>query len=296
VRICVIFNPCAKGEKAKRFRDQLATIASHSAIKPTLAPGGGRFLAAEAVREGFDTIVAAGGDGTLNEALNGIADEPEALADVRLAVLPVGTVNVFAREIGMPLKLTAAWETILRGRETSIDLPQMQFSAEGQACQRHFIQMAGAGLDAQAIALVDWKLKRSIGQFAYMIAGLKAMRGKLTAIRVSHGSTSASGELVLLGNGRYYGGELPVFHRASYRDGLLDICVFPKVNWFVLARYFWGFLSQRLFKPGNDPYFQAPSVNLESDSAARFELDGENVGHLPATCSIQRQGLRIIIP
>ncbi len=296
MRICVIFNPCAKGEKAKRFRQHLDRFADHCALKLTSAPGDGRSLASEAVREGYDTIIAAGGDGTLNEVLNGIGDEPEGFSNVRLGVLPLGTVNVFARELGMPLVVSRAWNVIQRGHETTIDLPRMQFESQGKPQQRYFAQMAGAGWDAQAIALVEWNLKKRIGQFAYMIAGLRAMYGKLPKITVSVGSTSVDCELVVLGNGRYYGGELPVFHQANFRDGLLDVCVFPKVSWFVLIRYFCGFLSQRLFRSGTEPYFQTEFVKLESADSAWFELDGENCGHLPATCSIQRQALRIIVP
>jgi diacylglycerol kinase (ATP) len=296
MRICIIFNPCAKGEKARKFRQHLDAFAGECALKQTTAAGGGRPLAAEAVREGYDTIVAAGGDGTLNEVLNGIGDEPGGFSKVRLGVLPVGTVNVFARELGMPLNLPQAWETIRRGRDTCIDLPQMEFEHKGQPRRRYFAQMAGAGWDAQAIDLVDWNLKKKIGQFAYMVAGLKAMHGVLPKIKVTSGSIATTGELVVIGNGRYYGGELPVFHRANFRDGLLDVCVFPKVGWLILLRYFWGFVSQRLFTPGDEPYFQTASLKLESATPAVFQLDGENVAALPASGSIQREALRVIVP
>src|SRR5258705_2208413 len=98
MKVCVIFNPAARGEKAKQFRDRLAALSTRVELKPTYAAGTGRALAAEAVREGFKTIVAAGGDGTLNEVVNGLADEPEGLARTRLGGLPLGTLNVFARE------------------------------------------------------------------------------------------------------------------------------------------------------------------------------------------------------
>src|SRR5208282_1868611 len=123
VRVCVIFNPTAKGEKAKRFRRHLELIAAECALKQTVAAGGARALAAQAVGEGFDTVVAAGGDGTLNEVLNGIGDVKDGFERARLAVLPLGTVNVFARELGLPMDLKRDWEIIRAGRETRIDLP-----------------------------------------------------------------------------------------------------------------------------------------------------------------------------
>ena len=110
MRACVIFNPTARGEKAKRFRRHLDAFGSQCALKLTAAMGDARRLAAEAVVEGCGTVVAAGGDGTLNEVLNGIGDVPNGFDQARLAVLPLGTVNVFARELGIPTRLDRAWE------------------------------------------------------------------------------------------------------------------------------------------------------------------------------------------
>src|SRR5436309_12021374 len=112
MKICIIFNPAARGEKANRFREHLGTLSTECALKPTYAPGAGRTLAAEAVREGFELVVAAGGDGTVNEVLNGIGDEPEGYSRACFGVLPLGTVNVFAKEIAMPMNFAAAWDVL----------------------------------------------------------------------------------------------------------------------------------------------------------------------------------------
>src|SRR5258707_446319 len=95
MRTCIIFNPAAKGEKARHFRKALDEIGAQTTLKLTTAAGDARRLAAEAVTEGFDTVVAAGGDGTVNEVLNGLGDAPNGFESARLAVLPLGTVNVF---------------------------------------------------------------------------------------------------------------------------------------------------------------------------------------------------------
>ena len=145
VRTCVIFNPAARGEKARRFRHQLDAIGPQCALKATTAPDDARRLAAEAVADGFELIVAAGGDGTVNEVLNGIGDAPDGFARARLGVLPLGTVNVFARELKIPLRIGQAWEALQRGRETRIDLPRVEFSANGVRQKKYFVQLAGAG-------------------------------------------------------------------------------------------------------------------------------------------------------
>src|SRR5690349_16754516 len=147
MRKCVIFNPTARGEKAKRFRRHLDAIASECALKMTAAPGDARKLASEAIAEGFEIVVAGGGDGTVNEVLNGIGDAPDGFERARLGVLPLGTVNVFARELGIPSQLEPAWQTIRAARETRIDLPRVEYVEHGRAARRSFAQPAGAGPD-----------------------------------------------------------------------------------------------------------------------------------------------------
>ena len=125
MRTCVIFNPAARGEKATRFRRHLDAIGEQCKLKLTTAAGDARRLATEAVQEGFEILVAAGGDGTLNEVLNGIGDASGGFDRVRLGVLPLGTVNVFARELAIPSRLEKAWDIIRAGHQTRIDLPSV---------------------------------------------------------------------------------------------------------------------------------------------------------------------------
>jgi YegS/Rv2252/BmrU family lipid kinase len=296
VRTCVIFNPAARGNKARHFRHQLDAIGSQCALKATTAPGDARRLAAAAVGEGFDLIIAAGGDGTVNEALNGLGDAPDGFARARLGVLPLGTVNVFARELKIPLRIERAWDVLQRGREMRIDLPRVEFSASGERQKQYFAQLAGAGMDARAIELVDWGLKKKIGPLAYFIAGLKALREQKSKIIVRAEGREIRGELVLIGNGHLYGGPLGIFPPADLRDGLLDICVFPRVNWLTMFRCAPGLLARRSLPERIVQRVRTATFELTGDPAAAFELDGEWVGHLPATFSVEREKLRVIVP
>jgi diacylglycerol kinase (ATP) len=296
VRPCVIFNPAAKGDKARSFRRHLDAFGSRCALRLTAAAGDAHRLAAEAVSEGFETIVAAGGDGTINEVLNGIGDAPNGFERVRLGVLPLGTVNVFARELAIPAKVEIAWEIICRGRESRIDLPCVGYGGSDGAKRRFFVQLAGAGLDARAIELVRWETKKKLGPLAYVIAGFDALRGPPSAITATAAGHSASGALVLIGNGRLYGGRFRIFPKANLCDGLLDVCVFPQVNWLTLARCGPGLLLRGRLPAGVAHTFQTESLTLTSLSPAPFELDGELIAHLPATISVQRSRLRVIIP
>ena len=333
VRVCVIFNPAARGEKARRFRRHLSEIGAQSSLKLTTAPGDARRLAAEAVREDFEIVVAAGGDGTVNEVLNGIGDEPGGFEHTRLAVLPLGTVNVFARELGLPRKLESAWPLIVAGRETQIDLPRVEYAGQGGRERRYFVQLAGAGLDARAVELVNWELKKKIGPLAYVWAGLQAAWGEPAKISVSMPTAARAnpgmapvrdsriqetagrapavgtqdhvasletlpmtGALVLVGNGRLYGGDFRVFSGADLRDGLLDVCLFPRANWLTVARCGPSLLLRGCLPASVAECFSTPFLSLSSSNPVPLELDGELIGHLPAQFSVERERLRVIVP
>jgi YegS/Rv2252/BmrU family lipid kinase len=265
-------------------------------VKQTAAAGDARRLACEAVKEGFEIVVATGGDGTVNEVLNGIGDVPDGFERACLGVLPLGTVNVFARELNIPVRLEPAWEIIRRARETIIDLPQVEYVRDGTKERRYFAQLAGAGLDARAVELVKWQVKKMVGPLAYVLAGLHAVLGPPYRISVAEADNSADGGLVLIGNGRLYGGQYTIFPQADLRDGFLEVCVVSKVNWLTLARcspnmLFYGTLPASVTKT-----FRAQSLTLTSESKTPLQIDGECIGHLPAKFSLERSRLRVVVP
>lgn len=296
MRTCVIFNPTARGDKARRFRRHLDEVAARSELRLTRSPGDAGRLATQAVEDGFDTIVAAGGDGTVNEVLNGLAAAPGGLERARLAVLPLGTVNVFARELGIPGSLKAAWEIVLRGSEAQIDLPRAETRGPPALRPRYFAQLAGAGLDARAIELVHYPLKRRIGPLAYLYAGLKALSEKPGRIVAEAGGDRAEGGLVLIGNGRLYGGPYRLFPDADLRDGLLEACVFPRVNWMTLARCGPNLLLGGQVPKSSTVMLRGPTVSLAADGETAFEVDGEWAGRLPVSFSIAGERLRVVVP
>lgn len=296
MRACVIFNPAARGEKAQRLGQLLQSFTRDCHCQPTSAAGDARLFATEAVRQGFDTVIAAGGDGTLNEVLNGLGDIPDGFSKTRLGVLPLGTINVFARELGIPLDLKRAWETILEGNEICIDLPRAEFQHEGKTVSRYFAQLSGTGLDSNAVAMVNWELKKKIGPLAYVVSGMKALQLPQSKITATSAAGSFSGELVMIGNGRFYGGNFTLFSKADLRDGQLHLCVFPKVSWPILFRAGIGLVTKSLHRLCGAQEFQSNSVTLTADRKTFLQLDGENVGELPATISIQPKILRVIVP
>jgi YegS/Rv2252/BmrU family lipid kinase len=296
MKTCVIFNPVARGDKARTFQTRLKEISRDAMLKPTTCPGDARRLAAEAVREGFDTIVAAGGDGTLNEVLNGIGDEGGGFNRVRLGVLPLGTVNVFAKELKLPQDFPGAWQIIQRGNEMLIDAPWANYISEGRAQRRYFAQLAGAGLDSRAVELVNWELKKRFGFLSYLVAGFQALGENLPQIEVTNGRDTASGQLVLIGNGKFYGGRFTVFPLADLCDGVLEAVIFPHVNLESVTRAGWGMLTDNFHSGQHTVQFQGTHLELKCSKPVPFQLDGENVAPLPATFGVEHRALRVIVP
>ena len=144
--------------------------------------------------------------------------------------------------------------------------------------------------------MVEWPLKRRIGPLAYVVAGLKALNEPPARITVSGGQHTATGALVLIGNGSRYGGEFKIFPGADNRDGRVDVCVFPKTNWWTLLRVGPSLLLRRRLPRGVAQSFQTDALELASAGPTPLEVDGEAVGHLPASLSVKRNAIRVVVP
>jgi len=155
----VILNPFAGNlETARDWQERVESIVRGLPIRITSHAGEAEALARRAVEEGFGRVVAAGGDGTVNQVANGIAG-----TKATLGILPMGTINVFAMELGLPSNdLLRCWEIVQNGNVRLVDLP----SANG----RYFVQLGGIGLDAQAVKETTLAFKRSLGPFSYLIS------------------------------------------------------------------------------------------------------------------------------
>jgi YegS/Rv2252/BmrU family lipid kinase len=289
-KLFVIFNPAARGEKSRRARRFLEAKEGPSVtLAPTQRAGEAKALAARAVAEGYRIIVAAGGDGTINEIINGMGT-----SGVALGVLPLGTVNVFAKELRIPARLEPAWQAIESAHVCTIDLAR----AEANGSTRYFIQLAGVGFDAHAVRSASWSLKKRVGPLSYVWAGIRSLSKSHPAVEVSlnGGVPLGSGAAVLVGNGRFYGGRFALFPRARMDDGLLDVCMFETVRYWDVLRYGQGILRGAHIGVGGVTYFQAENLQCRADGPAPFELDGEDAGDAPVAFSVLPRALRVIVP
>jgi YegS/Rv2252/BmrU family lipid kinase len=242
--------------------------------------------AREAAQLGYDVVIAAGGDGTVHEVVNGIAGTHTALA-----VIPGGTTNVWVREIGAPWHPGDVAAMIERGERQRIDL--------GMAGDRYFLLMASLGIDSTVTAVLPSETKQRFGRLAYVARGLR----ELTRYRGVRADISADGHalrlpllLALVGNTRSYGGVLLISHRARATDGLLDLVAYR-------AGGVAGFAGQILATalgwhhrvPGT-VYRHVEHVNVSTRPSVPVQADGEVIGHTPMTFRIAPRALDVIVP
>ena len=281
----VILNPAARGARTQRLRKQVEELARGSILCATTQAGEAERLARHAVTEGYRRIVAAGGDGTINEIVNGIAGH-----NVALGLMPLGTMNVFATELGLPVNdLANCWKIIERNRTHRVDLPR--------ANRKHFVQLAGVGLDAQAVKETSRAFKRSFGPLSYLISAVQIASRTPPVLRIeSEDAVTSEGSVVLVGNGRLYGGRFPFFKQAVMDDGLLDVIVFKRLNYVDIIRYLQDVVFTPQISSPEVEYFQTKHLRVTSDESVPVENDGELVGNCPVEFKIRAGGLRVLTP
>ena len=281
----VILNPTARSDRAKRWRARVESLARGCTVCASSSAGETEMLARKAAAEGFAKVVAAGGDGTIHAVVNGLAGSP-----ATLGLLPIGTVNVFAIELGLPIhNLDSCWDIIEGDQVRLIDLP----SANG----KYFVQLAGVGLDAQAVKETSLTLKRNFGPLSYLISAAQIAARKPPRLFLESSNTAVNeASFVLIGNGRRYGGPFPFFKHAVLDDGLLDVVAFKQVGYLEIIKYLQDvFFSSDINLPEVE-YFQTERLQISSDQDVPVDLDGELVGNCPVEFVLRDQRLRVLAP
>jgi diacylglycerol kinase (ATP) len=281
----IILNPAAHSERARRWRARLEELVKGCRVCATVRAGDAESLARQAAGEGILKIVAAGGDGTINEVVNGLAGTP-----AQLGLLPIGTVNVFATELGIPSHdLPMCWEIIQAGHTRLIDLPR----ANGKC----FVQLAGVGLDAQVVKETSAVLKRNFGPLSYLISAAQIATRQPPRLSIeSPDSPITEGSFVLIGNGRHYGGPFPFFKQAVMDDGLLDVVAFKQIGYLEIIKYLQDvFFSSEIRTPEVE-YFQTRKLRITSDQEVPVELDGELGGNCPVQFEMHERTLPVLTP
>jgi YegS/Rv2252/BmrU family lipid kinase len=282
----VILNPFAGSiESVRDWKERIESLVKGLPVRITAHAGDAETLARRAVDEGFQRVVAAGGDGTVNNVANGIAG-----SHATLGILPLGTVNVFAMELGLPSNdLQRCWDVIQAGNVRLVDLP----SANG----RHFVQLGGIGLDAQAVKETTLAFKRSLGPLSYLIsaAHIAARQPPKLSIK-SEDAAVREGSFLLVGNGRLYGGPFPFFKQAAVDDGLLDVVVFKRLGFLEILKYLHDVVFSSDIRVPEVEYFQTRHLRVSSDQDVPMELDGELAGNCPVDFEMHEKALSVLAP
>lgn len=291
MRLRVIANPTAGQGRGGRALDEalecLRVLGAVVDLRTTAARGDAERLAGESGPANADVVVVAGGDGTINEVVNGLDGR------LPLGLLPLGTANVLARELGIPLgDAGAACEIITTAQPRPLDL--------GECNGRRFVLMAGIGFDAEAVKEVPPSVKDLIGAPAYVISGLKALAQIPGAIRyrlfLPDREVRARGMMLVVANAASYGGPLQMAPRASIDDGLLDLCFFAERNRLAFLGQLANVLLGRQLHDPRFLYERTAEVRVACYPTASIQLDGDYFGRTPAHVRALPGALQVLAP
>lgn len=273
----VIVNPASgrgsASDTARRMATRLHNDGMAVDVLETVAPGHAHSYA-ERLASTVDVLVSVGGDGTLNEIVNGVIDSGE---DKPVAVVPSGTANVVSHELGLPGSLDQLADIVREGAVRRIDL--------GMAGDRRFIMCAGIGFDAQIVELVSQQRGGDgIMMLDYALPTMQTLMGyrfPQMRVEVNGEVVEDAATFVVIGNMRRYGGPFRLFSEATPDDGMLDICCLHGDKILDLLRYSWSAFWHALPAEVDVSYHKAEHCRIDADSPVLVQVDGDRGGQLP---------------
>jgi YegS/Rv2252/BmrU family lipid kinase len=293
-RTTIIYNPFAGGLKGRRFQrleqaHRLLAAGYEVTLVPTTGPSTAGDIAQRSIQTGAELILAAGGDGTINEVIAGMVKSP-----VPLGILPGGTANVLANELGLGNNMQAAARRIAACVPRRIALGRLECGARS----RHFLLMAGAGFDADTVHRVSDGFKARFGKLSYWVAGFAQIVNRLPEFDVAIDGRAHRCSFALTSRVRNYGGDFEIARRASLLDDRFEIVLFEGSHGFRYVKYLMGMTAGRLEGMTGVSFFHARRVVLSAitDAPVHLQTDGEYAGVLPATLEIVPDALTLLIP
>ena len=286
-RVLVIHNPTAGWRRRLHLSQvlhHLAELGCSVTVRRTRAPGDAESLARAAKEAECDVVVAAGGDGTINEVANGLAGKP-----IPLAVIPLGTANVLAEEIGMPRSPRRVARVIAEAPPTPIHL--------GIANGRLFLLMAGVGFDAKVVAHVDPRFKRRFGRLAYVLVSLVGLfRFSRSEYHVTVDGETYRAASAIIANGRYYGGRFSCAPLARLTDPLLHVCLFQRSGPLRAMRYGLWLLLGRLDRLPDFRVVPGRRIKVEGANGEPVQADGDIIAQSPLKVVPASQAISMLMP
>jgi diacylglycerol kinase (ATP) len=256
----------------------------------TTGPGDAARVAAEAAKERISQVIVSGGDGTINEAVQGLVG-----TETRLAIIPRGTANVLAREIGLPLDLSGAIDVVGKGKTRNIHVGIA--IDELNRTRRYFLLMAGIGLDAAVVNQVNPLLKKHLGRGAFWLTGLGQLANwhpVLFKLEVNGETYDAT--FVNIGNAPSYGGDLAITPGASLDQPEFEICIIQTRSRIRYLRLLSSAMRRDGIKAGRAGVCFARATHASATGNVPVQVDGEVIGNLPMSFEIAPHTIEIVVP
>ncbi len=257
----------------------------------TTGPGHAGEIARQEVDRGAELILVAGGDGTINEVVNGMA-----FSDVPLGVLPAGTANVLACELGIGKSMERAAEALA---DTVLERVALGSIANGsEESKRYFLLMAGAGLDADIVYHLNGRLKQAFGKVAYWIGGFSRVGRRFPEITVEANGCEFRSSFALLSRVRNYGGDLEIAPTISLLDDEFEMVLFEGESSLGFLKYMLGVVMRQQQNMQGITILRTRQAEFSSAGGQKIHLqvDGEYVGVAPARVEIVPNALTLLVP
>ena len=286
----LIYNPMARrmlngqAEKLRQLLNALAAYGIRVEAVPTVRPVDASLLAHQAVASGCDLVIACGGDGTINEVITGMAK-----SQVPLMIVPGGTANVLAKEIGLRGNLVQSTELIRTGVIRRISL--------GKAERRYFVLMAGIGVDARIISVLNYKLKRRLGEGSFWIAGFKQLfQYHFPSFELRIDGRPEHAPFAVISKAKNYGGPFRITSQADLFSDKFDVCLFQSCDRWRYLHYLWNVSVGKHASLPDVKYLKAETVEALGDPSIGVQADGELIGTLPQKFTVETDALSLIVP
>ena len=290
--IVLISNPAARGASLRKFESASAFLREKgfdTKMFLTEKSGDATRLAKEAVRKGPYAIMAAGGDGTINEVINGMVK-----SDVPLAILPLGTTNVLAKELGIPEEIYSALDTAVSKSAKTVSVGKIELEPDTDSAHfRYFCLMAGIGFDGKAVHDVNKASKKKSGKTAYILSGIKNFLSySPNQLFYEIDGKEYTGYCSITGKASRYGGNFRITPDADLSSPVLYTCIFQGNKRSDLLRYVYRIITGKLMGERDIVYLKSTSVEVLG--TAHVQIDGDYLGVTPAKITVVKDALKII--
>ncbi|MGQ9478096.1 MAG: diacylglycerol/lipid kinase family protein [Candidatus Bipolaricaulia bacterium] len=304
----LIVNPIAGGGTIGKHWPRIRRIlrAEGLEFEASLSEGKGHAaeLARQALNGGYQTVVALGGDGTVNEVINGLMAEGAVDPEVALGIIPGEKGNDLARTLGIPFDYAKACRKLLKGKPVPLDLGKITYTHHGSEARRYFINIAGLGFDGEVVRRVTLRLRGlsnpKIRYLSGLLLTLATYKSREARITLDGKELSQRAFTIVVCNGRYFAGGMEIAPQAEPNDGLFDLIVIGDfAKWELLANLSRAYRGTHLFHPKVKLY-RAKEIKVwteaqEAGEGMLLQADGELLGETPANFELIPGAIRVLI-